>query len=64
MQTRTHFDYSKFFTVGEVAVMLNVCVETIRNWDKRGRLKSYRHAISNYRLYKKTDIYKLLERKK
>lgn len=54
-------DYREYLRVGDAAKLLGVCVQTLRNWDKNGKLKPYRHTMSSYRLYKKEDLIKLLE---
>ena len=46
----------KYLTVKEVAKILGVTPLTLRNWDKKGKLKAYRNPINNYRLYKVEDI--------
>jgi excisionase family DNA binding protein len=54
-------DYRDYLRVGEAAKLLGVHPQSLRNWDNAGKLKAYRHSISNYRLYKLIDINKLLE---
>jgi excisionase family DNA binding protein len=49
-------------TVREAAEMFNVSIQTIRRWDKSGKLKSLRHPMNNYRLYRLVDIQKIAER--
>lgn len=34
---------SAYFTVSEVAKMTGVCLETVRNWIRSGKLKASRH---------------------
>lgn len=51
----------QYLTVNEVARLLGVSPLTVRNWDQKGRLKAYRNPMNNYRLYKISDIEKLLE---
>lgn len=46
----------KYLKVKEVAKLLGVTPLTLRNWDKSGKLKAYRHPINNYRIYKPEDI--------
>jgi len=46
----------RFFTIKEVAKMLGVTPLTLRNWDKKGKLKALRNPINNYRIYKPEDI--------
>ncbi len=52
----------KYLTVKEVAKILGVTPLTLRNWDKKGWLKAYRHPINNYRLYKPEEIELFLRR--
>jgi len=39
------------YLISEVADMLSVSKETLRRWDKNGKLKPIRHPINNYRVY-------------
>jgi len=50
----------QYYTVGEVAYILGVTPLTIRNWDRRGKLRAYRNPANNYRIYKTLDIEKFL----
>lgn len=43
-------------TVGEAAERLEVTPATLRNWDRSGKLKSHRHPVNKYRLYKAQDV--------
>lgn len=52
---------SEYMTIKEAAEYLKVTGQTLRNWDKLGKLKPYRHPMNNYRLYKKTDLDKILK---
>ena len=49
-----------FIQIKEASEILGVTKLTLRNWDKSGKLKSFRHPINNYRIYKKSDIEKIL----
>lgn len=53
---------TKYLTICEAAEMLSITTQTLRNWDKQGKLKPHRHPMNNYRLYKKTDLVKLLNK--
>jgi len=44
------------YTLTEVADMLCVTKETLRRWDKSGKLVSVRHPINNYRIYRAVDL--------
>lgn len=49
----------KFITIKRAAEILNVCTATIRKWDKKGKIKGYRHAMNNYRMYDEDYIISL-----
>ncbi len=53
---------SDFMTVGEAAAYLSVSKDSLRRWDRAGKLKARRHPINGYRLYQKSDLDKLLRR--
>ncbi|WP_442509350.1 MerR family transcriptional regulator [Novipirellula sp. SH528] len=42
--------------VGEAAEYLSVTSETLRNWDKSGRLVPTRHPVTGYRYYRREDL--------
>lgn len=42
--------------VGEAAAYLSVTTETLRNWDKSGRLVPTRHPVTGYRYYRQEDL--------
>ncbi|MFU8789293.1 MAG: DNA (cytosine-5-)-methyltransferase [Methylobacter sp.] len=44
------------YTLSEVADMLGITKETLRRWDKSGKLVSVRHPINNYRVYRSADL--------
>jgi excisionase family DNA binding protein len=48
-------------TVGQAARVLGVSKNTLRNWDRAGKLKAHRHPINGYRLYRKKDLEALLK---
>lgn len=50
-----------YITIKEAAEILGVSRQTLRNWDNLGKLKTFRHTASKYRLYKKEDLYDILE---
>lgn len=51
-----------YMTIGEAAQFLGVTEMTLRRWDKAGKFKAYRHPMSNYRLYRRSDLEILLSR--
>lgn len=52
----------EFCTVQEAAEFLGVSPNTIRNWQRDGKIPSYRHPMSNYRLFKRYDLEEVLRR--
>jgi len=53
---------SDFMTVGEAAEYLSVSKDSLRRWDRAGKLKARRHPMNGYRLYQKSDLDELLRR--
>ena len=49
-----------YVQIKEAAALLGVAVNTLRNWERGGKLRVYRHPVNNYRLYKRGDIAALL----
>lgn len=52
---------NKYITIKDASSILGVTKLTLRNWDKSGKLKAYRHPFNNYRVYKIEDIDKVIE---
>ncbi|MGX2042299.1 MerR family DNA-binding transcriptional regulator (plasmid) [Methylocaldum sp. MU1018] len=50
-----------YLTVGKAAATLGVSRSTLRNWDKAGKLKPYRHPVNGYRLYSRNELDALLK---
>jgi DNA-binding transcriptional MerR regulator len=50
----------KLITINQAAKILGVTPLTLRNWDNSGKFEASRHPINNYRVYKLSDIEKLL----
>jgi DNA (cytosine-5)-methyltransferase 1 len=46
----------KNYRLAEVADMLSVSKETLRRWDRSGKLTAVREPMSNYRVYKKSQL--------
>src|SRR5690606_18084574 len=44
------------YTLAEVADLLGKSKETLRRWDKSGKLSAVREPMSNYRVYKKEQL--------
>ena len=53
--------FDEYLTIGQAARFLGVVPATLRNWDMAGKLKSYRHPVNNYRLYKREELELLLK---
>ncbi|WP_259014230.1 DNA (cytosine-5-)-methyltransferase [Emticicia fluvialis] len=45
-----------YYTISEASKLLNKTKETLRRWDREGKLPAVREPISNYRAYRKADI--------
>ena len=45
-----------YYTIAEVADLLSVSKETLRRWDKNGKLTAVREPMSNYRVYSKDQL--------
>lgn len=54
----------KLLTIRQAAEVLNVHVETLRRWDKSGKLKAIRVNDRGDRRYDPKDIKAILENKK
>jgi excisionase family DNA binding protein len=51
---------SDYLTVVEAAKVLGVSKDTLRRWDKKGKLTARRHPVTRYRLYLKKELEDLL----
>ena len=49
----------KLYTVAQVADLLSVSKQTVRNWDATGKLKAVRHPVNGYRLYPEKEVFAL-----
>lgn len=47
---------TKYITIKKAAEILGVSTLTLRNWDNNGKFTAGRHPISNYRVYKVSDL--------
>jgi excisionase family DNA binding protein len=54
------YNLCDYLTVREAAEFLGVSTATLRRWDAAGRLKAFRHPLNRYRLYRTSDLRKLL----
>jgi len=49
-------DMDKLVNVKEAAKILGINPETLRRWDRQGKLKTRRHIMNNYRVYKLGEV--------
>jgi DNA (cytosine-5)-methyltransferase 1 len=49
-----------FVGVKDAAAILDVAPNTIRAWGAAGKITEYRHPANNYRLYKRSDLERLI----
>jgi DNA (cytosine-5)-methyltransferase 1 len=50
-----------YYSLSEAAKVLGKSKETLRRWDRDGKLNAVREPVSNYRVYKKQDIDSLVK---
>ncbi|MGD0896711.1 MAG: helix-turn-helix domain-containing protein [Thermoguttaceae bacterium] len=50
----------EYVTIKLAAKFLGVTPNTLRNWHRDAKIPVHRNPVSNYRLFKKTDLEKLL----
>lgn len=46
----------EYYSLAEVADLLSVSKETLRRWDRSGKLEAVREPMSNYRVYRKDQL--------
>ncbi len=51
-----------YLKIQDAARFLGVTAQTLRNWDNGGKLKTHRHPLNSYRLYKQSELEKLLKK--
>jgi len=54
-------NFKEYMKIQEAARFLGVTAETLRNWDRSGKLVPLRHPVNSYRLYRRSDLEELLE---
>jgi DNA (cytosine-5)-methyltransferase 1 len=47
---------NEYLTLSEVSEMIGKSKETLRRWDREGRLTALREPVSNYRVYRRTQV--------
>jgi len=50
-----------YITIKYAAEYIGVAPITLRRWDEAGKPKAKRHPMSRFRLYKKSDLDKILK---
>ncbi len=50
------YKMKKYYSIAEVADLLSVSKETLRRWDRSGKLTAVREPMSNYRVYHKDQL--------
>ena len=50
----------EYLTIKDAAEFLGVSPSTLRNWDRNGKLRTYRHPFNSYRLYLRAELEILL----
>ena len=53
---------SEYLQIKDAAEYLGVCEKTLRNWEASDKIIVHRHPVNNYRLYKRSDLDKLLKK--
>src|SRR5690606_38734619 len=51
---------NEYLTLSEASDLIGKSKETLRRWDNEGILTAVREPVSNYRVYKKTDVHAFL----
>jgi MerR family copper efflux transcriptional regulator len=46
----------KYLSIKQASSVIGVTPLTLRNWDRNGKLRSYRNPINNYRYYRVDQI--------
>ena len=54
-------DTKELLQVKEVLKLLNIVRNTLYAWERKGKIKSIRHPMNNYRYYKWSDVKKLIK---
>jgi excisionase family DNA binding protein len=45
-----------FLRISEAADYLGVSPNTLRNWERAGKIVAHRHPVNDYRLFKQEDL--------
>jgi len=49
-----------YLTIKDAAEFLGVSLNTLRNWGRDGKVPMHRNPVNGYRLFKKSDLERLL----
>lgn len=50
-----------YLRISDAAEHLGVSPNTLRNWEKAGKVVAYRHPVNGYRLFRREDLDALLQ---
>ena len=50
-----------YLRVSEAAEYLGVSPNTLRNWERAGKIVAHRHPVNSYRLFKREELDALLK---
>ena len=50
----------EYMTIKQAAEYLGVVPNTLRNWGRQGKIRERRNPVNGYRLYKKSELDRLL----
>ncbi len=45
-----------FLRISDAAEYLGVSPNTLRNWERAGKIVAHRHPVNHYRLFKREDL--------
>jgi excisionase family DNA binding protein len=51
-----------YLRISEAADYLGVAPNTLRNWERAGKVVAHRHPMNRYRLFRREDLDALLKR--
>ena len=52
---------SDYLRVSEAAEYLGISPNTLRNWERAGKIVAHRHPMNHYRLFKREELDALLD---
>jgi excisionase family DNA binding protein len=51
-----------FLRISDAAEYLGVSPNTLRNWERAGKIVAHRHPVNHYRLFKREDLDAVLKK--